>query len=129
MEVASNRPVNYIHSNLMSDPDHFQPEEMTDRIARVRAEMVGLGLDAMVSTNAANIRYATGFRGEPRTLLITAEEVILYTSFRTLPWAEKQTVALGSIVELSTSPQPRDDIKGRLPFNPVNLGVDSTIGH
>jgi Xaa-Pro aminopeptidase len=121
-EVADHRP-----SNIRGNPS--QPEEMAGRLARIREEMTGLGLDAMVSTDAANIRYATGFRGEPRTLLITAEEVILYTSFRTLPWAEKQTEALGSNIELSTSPKLIDDIRRRLPTSSVNLGVDRTIAH
>ncbi len=102
---------------------------MTGRLARIRSEISALGLDAMISTDAANIRYATGFRGEPRTLLITAEEVILYTSFRTLSWAEKQTAALGVNLDLSTSPEPLDDIKARLPTRPLNLGIDRRIAH
>ncbi len=75
----------------MPNPYIFSAQEMADRLVRVRAEMNAIGLDALISTNAANVRYATGFRGEPLTLLITAEEIILYTSFRTLPWAEQQT--------------------------------------
>lgn len=102
---------------------------MSDRLARTRAAMTELGLDALISTNAANVRYVSGFRGEPRTVLLTADDLVLYTSFRTLPWAEEQCDALGSSIELSTSPKPSEAIKRRLPATPLKLGIDRSMPH
>ena len=113
----------------MSDPPGFPAKEMSDRLACIRAEMAALKLDAMISTDAANIRYTTDFRGEPGTLLVTADALILYTSFRTLPWAEKQTQNLGAAIELCTTPAPLDDIRLRLSGGTIRLGVDRSVAH
>lgn len=97
----------------------FTPAEMSDRLGRIRERMATDQLDAMISTDAASVLYATGFRGEPRTLLVLPDEVVLYTSFRTLPWAREQTRE----VELSTCADPIDDIRRRLTPR-SKIGVD-----
>lgn len=97
---------------------------MQERLACIRAGMQSEGVDAVLSTDAASVRYATGFRGEPRTLLITAEELVLYTSFRTLPWAERQTQG----VELSICDDPVADVLKRLP-DACTIGVDPSTTH
>ena len=88
----------------------FTEAEMGGRLERIRSQMASAGLGAFLSADPPTIRYATGFRGEPGTLLLTGDEVVLYTSFRTLSWAERQT----SGVELSTSEDPLEDVVGRL---------------
>ncbi|MFT6573661.1 MAG: Xaa-Pro aminopeptidase [Akkermansiaceae bacterium] len=113
----------------MSDHLSFSNSEMAGRLKRIRHSMTDLGLDALITTNAANIRYATGFRGEPRTLLITQNKAILFTSFRSLPWAEAQTANLGPAREISTEAAPLASIKNRFPKHPLALGVDHSISH
>lgn len=102
----------------------FTSAEMSGRLDRIRARMAGEELDAVICLDPASVRYATGFRGEPRTLLVTADQSVLYTSFRTLPWARQQTRNL----ELSTSADPLEDIQRRLSRS-GNVGVDSGISH
>ena len=113
----------------MSDNNLFSPQEMADRLARIRMNMEERGLEALVTQNQVNIRYATGFRGEPHTLLLTAEHAVLYTSYRTLPWAEAQTQASKNYLELSTSAKPYDDIAQRLQGTSRNVGVDQSLSH
>ena len=102
----------------------FTPTEMNERLARIRSQMADENIDAFISTDAASIRYTTGFRGEPRTLLLTSDQVVLYTSFRTLPWAKQQTRE----VELSTCPDPVADILSRVSDGCI-IGVDPGIRH
>lgn len=102
---------------------------MRARLSAIRNQMATQGIDALVTRNQANVRYATGFRGEPHTLLLTAETAVLYTSFRTLPWAQQQTQPVQSQLELSTSPSPIDDIAKRITSEATNVGVDLTLTH
>lgn len=109
----------------MPDP-HFTHREMQSRLERIRRGMAHDGLDALLVTDPANVRYATGFRGEPRTLLLTADSAMLYTSFRTLAWAKAQT----SAVELSTAEDPLTDITEQLkPAGATTVGVDRGLSH
>ncbi|MDP0491870.1 MAG: Xaa-Pro peptidase family protein [Verrucomicrobiota bacterium JB023] len=113
----------------MSQPSPFGRDEMRLRLQRIRREMSRRGLDAVLTTNQPNIRYATGFRGEPHTLLLTLSQAVLYTSYRTLPWAEEQTRALQTDLELSTSAPALDDIATRLAGEPRTIGVDTQLSH
>ncbi|MDB4257797.1 aminopeptidase P family N-terminal domain-containing protein [bacterium] len=101
--------------------------EMQERLRRIRVEALALGVDVLITSNQANIRYATGFRGEPHTLFLTAEEAVLYTSFRTLSWAESQTAGLQAELELSTASSPMDDIVQRLGDDGAKIGVDQGL--
>ena len=115
----------------MSSSHSFSAHEMSQRLTKVRAQLHTSGLDALFTQNQANIRYLTGFRGEPHTLFLTQDEAILYTSFRTLPWAQEQTQILGSTLQLSTAPALEETAK-RLAGgsqSPLTLGVDRTLSH
>ncbi len=107
----------------------FTGEEMTHRLARIRLRMKELELDAVITSNSANIRYATGFRGEPGTLLITRRELVLFTALRTLPWAQKQTAVLNSQIELSVESDPHQEITKLLSGSPLTIGIDQTASH
>ena len=61
--------------------------EMQHRINCIREKMQSLNLGAVIACDASNARYATGFKGEPRSLLILPDPLILFTSFRTISWA------------------------------------------
>jgi Xaa-Pro aminopeptidase len=100
---------------------------MQMRISRIREKMQSLELDAVIACDAANVRYTTGFKGEPRTLLILPDELFLYTSFRTISWAREQTLALQDSLELSTAPSPVQELKNRLPAAPLKIAIDQSI--
>jgi len=101
----------------------FLPDEMLQRIDRIRSHMVSEKVDFFISSDAASVRYASGFRGEPRLLFISRDEVVLYTSFRSLPWARQQT----KNVELLTCEDPLHEIYSRLPGTGI-VGVDHNVG-
>ncbi len=102
----------------------FLKDEFTIRRRRIRRQMTEDGVDALYITGQHNVRYATGFRGEPRALLLTQDRAILATSFRCLPWAEAQT----SDVELSTELNAVDSITGHLPESSI-IGIESDVSH
>ena len=85
----------------------FSKDEYANRLQRIRRQMAGNGVDALFVTGAHNVRYATGFRGEPRALLLTQDRALLTTSFRCIPWAEEQT----SDIDLSTDLNPVEAIR------------------
>ncbi len=103
----------------------FTPEEMIARLNRVRALMAADSVDALISSDAPSVRYLSGFRGEPAILLVTQDEVVLYTSFRSISWAERQT----SGIELSVEPEPLAEISRRIGGRSRTVGVDSGIRH
>lgn len=53
-----------------------------ERLARLRARMQQLGLEAMLITQPDNRRYVSGFTGSTGTLLVTAERALFITDFR-----------------------------------------------
>ncbi|MGJ8656751.1 MAG: M24 family metallopeptidase [Akkermansiaceae bacterium] len=112
---------------MTQDPHPFSAKEMSTRLANIRAAMSASNLDAIITTDASNVRYTTGFRGEPRTLLITADELILFTSFRTLPWAQEQTKNITSNIQLNTSPTALTDIAKKLTSKPLKIGIDRYV--
>ena len=59
---------------------------MTDwrgrRIAALRTALAASGLDAMLVTSRANIRYLSGFSGSSAMLVVTQHDALLLTDFR-----------------------------------------------
>ncbi|MEN8773385.1 MAG: aminopeptidase P family N-terminal domain-containing protein, partial [Akkermansiaceae bacterium] len=111
----------------MPQSNLFTPSEMQRRISRIREKMRALEIEAVLASEASNVRYATGFKGEPRTLLILPDHLVLYTSFRTISWAREQTRLLNDSLELSTAPSPADDILKRLPEAHLKIAIDQSI--
>lgn len=60
------------------------------RLERVREKIQGLGLDALLVTQAENRRYLSGFNGSAGCLLISAKEALLATDFRYVEQARRQ---------------------------------------
>ncbi len=61
------------------------------RVARVREMMVAEKVDAFLVTEAANVRYLSGFTaGEDARLLLTAEQNLIVVDFRYYEQAERQ---------------------------------------
>jgi Xaa-Pro aminopeptidase len=53
-----------------------------DRLRALRGRLEDEGLDALVVTYPANVRYLTGFSGSSSLLMVTARAVLLLTDFR-----------------------------------------------
>ena len=113
----------------MTSTHLFSRDEMTQRLDRVHHRMHDLGLEALVATPPANVRYLTGFKGEPRALLVTPDHFLLVTALRTLPWAKDQTTPLQDALELATSDEPASVIASRLSKKGLSIGLDQGIPH
>ncbi len=73
---------------------HNGPER---RRAALGRELANLGLDALIVTGSANIRYLTAFSGTAARLLVTKERVVLVTDFR---YATQAPAEVGSGVDV-----------------------------
>jgi Xaa-Pro aminopeptidase len=60
------------------------------RIARIRKRLATEGVDALLVTAPANIRYLSGFTSRDARLLITARQSLLITDFRYYEQAERE---------------------------------------
>ncbi len=58
------------------------PLGVAGRLGRVRDRFAGAGVDALVVTSLANIRYLTGFTGSNARLVVSAEGAVLVTDGR-----------------------------------------------
>ncbi len=53
-----------------------------DRLRRLRVTLASSGLDALLVTSLANVRYLSGFSGSSAQLVVTADAATLLTDFR-----------------------------------------------
>jgi len=65
---------------------------MNDRLSRCRALLDDLGLDGVVVSEAADVRYLSGFRGEDTTLIIGREAALICTDARFWGQAREETI-------------------------------------
>lgn len=73
------------------------------RLQRLREELAGRNLEAVLLTNSYNRRYMTGFTGSAGFVLITADRQVLITDFRYVTQASRQAVGY-EIVEHGPKP-------------------------
>lgn len=99
--------------------------EMENRLGAIRAWMEHNGFDALYSTDPANVRYASGFRGEPAALWIDADRAILATHERSRRWALEQTGTCGVICPDDAVAYFGSCLNGR----DRTVGVDARIPH
>ena len=103
----------------------FCIEEMERRLVRLR-EWMGLHeWDGVFVENQANAHYLSGFKGEPATLWVTQEEALLMTSYRSEPWAMRQTQTF----EVKCEAKPVERIRGMIDLHTMRISVDSQITH
>jgi len=81
--------------------------EVADRSTRLRPLFAPAGVDALIVTNPANIRYLTSFTGSAGVVLVTADELVLVTDGRYRDQAADQVRAAGvdARVEISSTAQ------------------------
>lgn len=80
------------------------------RLARLAAELPVLGVDALLVTNATNVRYLSGFQSSNAFLVVEPERTLLLTDGRYVEAA--RAVAGVEVVELTH--EPPGDLTGRL---------------
>lgn len=103
----------------------FDLEEMEIRLGNLREWMTGTDLDGLFIEAPSNVRYLSGFRGEPASLWVTRDRAVLMTSFRSEPWARAQTRTF----EVRVEAEPLDRVNQWLGGQSVRIGVDSHISH
>lgn len=64
---------------------------MTDRLSKVRQELLKKGLDAMIISQPENRRYLSGFTGSAGYLFITKNKAVLATDFRYIQQAKEES--------------------------------------
>ena len=71
------------------------------RLARVRARMAELGVDALLVTHLPNVRYLTGMRASAAAAVVDAEAVVLITDARYATSARTLAETAGESIELA----------------------------
>jgi Xaa-Pro aminopeptidase len=68
-----------------------------ERQDALRAALVGEGLDALLVTHLANVRYLTGFTGSAGLLLVRPTDTVLITDFRYATQAPQEAGSAASV--------------------------------
>ena len=58
------------------------PLDVAPRLPRLRARLADAGIDALLVTKLANVRYLTGFTGSAAVLLVGADDALFVTDGR-----------------------------------------------
>ena len=74
---------------------------MNDRLARCRTLLDDLGLDGVVVSAAADVRYLSGFRGDDTTLVIGRDAALICTDSRYWQQVREETVGFELVEALS----------------------------
>jgi Xaa-Pro aminopeptidase len=72
------------------------PLETASRLPRLRAALDGAGIDALLVTKLANVRYLTGFTGSAGMLLVTADDAVFVTDGRYIQRSKEELGASGA---------------------------------
>jgi Xaa-Pro aminopeptidase len=78
----------------------MRPLEVAPRMDRLRARFDDAGVDGLVVTNLANVRYLTGFTGSAGVLAVTREGALLTTDGRYRTQSAEQVTSAGAPVEI-----------------------------
>jgi Xaa-Pro aminopeptidase len=78
----------------------LSPTTVAARLARVRANLHAITVDALVITHLPNVRYLTGFSGTAGAIVLTGSRCLLLVDFRYVTAAEE--VAAGLPADLLT---------------------------
>ncbi len=93
------------------------------RVAKVRAELEGAGVDALLVTNLTNVRYLTGFSGTNGQTLVTSSSAI----FMSDPRYESRARSLVRVADVVIYPLKLSDVLGQLLVRDgvTRLGVEA----
>lgn len=77
--------------------------DVAARAERVRERFAAAGVDALLLTDLANVRYLTGFTGSAARVLLTGDGLLLTTDGRYADQARAQAAAAGVEVEVEVT--------------------------
>lgn len=81
--------------------NEMRPLQVAPRLGRLRERFGAAGIDALVVTNLANVRYLTGFTGSAGILAVTGAGGLLTTDGRYRTQSDEQISAAGAPVDIS----------------------------
>ena len=84
----------------------LQPITVTGRLDRLRAAFDEHGIDALVVTTLANVRYLTGFSGSAGVLTVTRDTALLTTDGRYRTQSAEQIARAGAAPQVSITIGP-----------------------
>jgi Xaa-Pro aminopeptidase len=87
----------------MSLTDDLVPMEVASRIDRLRPRLEETGVDALVVTSLANVRYLSGFTGSAGVVVVTATGALLTTDGRYRTQSAEEVAAAGVADSLAVS--------------------------
>jgi len=92
------------------------PLEVAGRLGRARTRLDAAGVEGMIVTNLANVRYLTGFTGSAGVLVVTADGALLTTDGRYRTQSEEEVAAAGADVRIAVggAQAQRDAVRDRL---------------
>ena len=95
----------------------MRPLHVASRLDRLRERFGDAGVDALVVTNLANVRYLTGFTGSAGVLAVTLSDALLTTDGRYRTQSAEQVAGSGARVEISVGGlgDQRDAVKAFVP--------------
>ncbi len=79
------------------------PLEVAPRLDALRDRLEGCGVDALVVTNLANVRYLSGFTGSAGVVVVTGKTALLTTDgrYRTQSAEQVESVGLAGALEIA----------------------------
>jgi Xaa-Pro aminopeptidase len=102
------------------------PLEVPGRLDRLRAALPDAGVDALIVTNLANVRYLTGFTGSAGVLAVTGSDALLTTDGRYRTQSAQQVAAAGAAVQIAIGglQAQREAVQARLGSAP-RVGLEA----
>jgi Xaa-Pro aminopeptidase len=88
------------------------PLQVAGRLGRLRDRFETLGVDALIVTNLANVRYLSGFSGSAGVVVVTAEGALLTTDGRYRTQSAEQVAGAGVADELDIAIGGAEDQRG-----------------
>jgi Xaa-Pro aminopeptidase len=103
------------------------PLDIAPRIGRLRAQFGDTGIDALLVTKLANVRYLTGFTGSAATLLVTGTDALFVTDGRYTQRSKEELGAAGVDVDIQigiTASEQRGALVAAVPVG-NKLGLEA----
>ena len=95
------------------------------RLSKLRAHMRRSKLDSILITDAVNVRYLSGFRGDSSALFITREEQFFITDFRYVEQAEHECPGFQIMMRRKSSIKEITALARKL--KPANVAVEDNV--
>jgi Xaa-Pro aminopeptidase len=79
----------------MTTNHHLAPLEVASRLEKLRGRFGEAGVDSLIVTNLANVRYLSGFSGSAGVVVVTSKSAVLTTDGRYRTQSAEQVEAAG----------------------------------